>query len=187
MILRQRIIFIFGLCLIGTFYSVASAPIVLPCGARIVWDSHAEYNINTIEVERLLKENAILCPYTLDITLWNQKDLDRALLQDGRAVLGSYTNNMLYTAKIIPTVSNIHHVILVYLPDEVIITETPGHDYSIVNTLSNIDQGNWVISHELGHMILWEKNLQYAGSEAELWCDHFANEHYEDYSLIERQ
>ncbi len=182
MILGQRIIYILAFGLVGMLCSAAPAPTILPCGVRVAHDSHTGYDINTTEVERLLEENAFPCPYILDMTIWSQVDLDRVLLRDGRAFLGIYTNDTFPTTRTIP----IHHIISVYLPDdELVIIETPGHDYSTATILLGTERGTWVILHELGHMILWEKGSQYAGSEAELWCDHFANEHYDHYSLIE--
>lgn len=141
------------------------------CEVRILLDAHSEYDINLSEIERLLQDNGFPCPYILDLTIWDQVELDRILHSDGRASIAKYT--------IYP---NGHHIIssyLVHLP----LAAALGRDFSVLNSLSRAKWGTWIILHELGHM-MWNGNGWDYSDATELWCDNFANQNYNQYAII---
>lgn len=145
-----------------------------PCEVRVLLDAHTEYDIDTAEVKRLLEENAHPCPYILDITIWDPMELDRVLLEDGWANLGGYTNYF-----------NRYHKISFYLTGDVHLDEARGRDFSVLNSLSGVESGTWVILHELGHMLT--RQIFGHSETLEGWCDHFANENYSRYSIIKEE
>lgn len=147
----------------------------LPCKAVAFLDAHTEYDIDTAEVERLLEENSFPCPYTLDLTIWDQEALDNVpLLSEERVPIAKWTRY-----------SNKHHTIYAYLVD-IRLEEGANHDFSVLNSLSGTEWGTWIFLHELGHMI-WSGNGWDDSDMTELWCDSFANENYEYYSIIKKE
>lgn len=144
----------------------------ISCDLRVIEDSHPYYDINVSEIERLLEDNGVTCPYLAEIELipgplWVKNTESAVEFSSGK-------------------VKCLFKFCLIRIaPNEMELADTPGHDFSLLKTLEGIDRQNWLSAHELAHVIRHFRKLQ--PIDDELWYDQFANENYQKYQVVVEQ